>query len=98
MIVDGRYLPNVSCKACGYRHPPQLSCEQAFVIGNRLPETNQSHPVQLGPDVNSIVYWVIRALDAHYADDDGSLLREPMTELQKLIDMLPADWPKVDIL
>lgn len=56
-------------------------------VSGSIPEpvAARLHP----PDLNSIVYWVRKALDAHYADDDGSALRKPMDELQKLIDMLP---------
>ncbi len=49
----------------------------------------------LGPDMNSFIYWIRKALDARYADDDS--LREPMDQLQKLVDMLPADWPRGDL-
>lgn len=29
MIVDGKHVPNISCSKCGFRHPQNLTCEQA---------------------------------------------------------------------
>lgn len=28
-MVDGVRMENTSCRGCGHRHPPQLTCQQA---------------------------------------------------------------------
>lgn len=29
MIIDGEYVPNISCKRCRFRHPAAMTCEEA---------------------------------------------------------------------
>lgn len=29
MMVDGIWVDNITCKECGHRHPPNMTCEEA---------------------------------------------------------------------
>lgn len=29
MMVDGKWVPNTTCRTCRHRHPPELSCLEA---------------------------------------------------------------------
>lgn len=32
MMVNGKWLRNITCPGCGYRHPPELGCVEAMEI------------------------------------------------------------------
>jgi hypothetical protein len=35
VIVDGKYLPNITCRRCRWRHPAELTCAAAAQIAER---------------------------------------------------------------
>lgn len=65
---------------------------------------NQDHlkpdtdpPPFFGPDVNSMVYWVRKLIQAE-RDLDVDAGMAALDQLRKLDQQLPADWPKETLL
>jgi len=63
MMVNGKWLENISCKTCRYRHPAELSCSEAADIAQaeRNKARNTYEPAdpfeQALRQINSAMAW-----------------------------------------
>lgn len=66
MLVDGVWMENVTCPACRYRHPTQLTCaeakEQALKLRSQRPRVVEEKRLRfkhVGRVENGKVVWAV---------------------------------------